>query len=390
MTPPAVHTELDRSHQPALRVLLTWASLVVIVAGMKAAAALVVPFLLALFLAILSGPPLQWLYNRRIPQWLALLIVIAGLCVIVMVLAVAAKSALVQFQGDLTAAAVNVAEPAFPSGDEPRVGAISLALNRRIDEVIAANSWMVRIGIDEWLERLKIDPSVDGDPGWSRWLEPDAIMQQFTKAMLAASGLLSQTFLILITTLFLIVEAATLPDKLRLIAGDSTRHMQELRRIAHDVNGYMAIKTSTSLLTGGLVFMGLWLFGIQNAFLLGLLAFLLNYVPNIGSILAAVPAVLMALWQAGLGTVAAVVMLYVAVNLVIGYFIEPRWMGKGLGLSTLVVFVSLVFWGWVLGPVGMVISVPLTMTVKIALENSEDTRWLAILMGPAVGSSGKS
>jgi len=115
----------------------------------------------------------------------------------------------------------------------------------------------------------------------------------------------------------------------------------------------------------------------------GLLAFMLNYVPNIGSIIAAVPAVLFALVQLGVGGALATTAVFAVVNVVIGSLLEPRFLGRGLGLSTLVVFISLVFWGWVLGPVGMFLSVPLTMTVKIALGANEGTRWVAVFLGSA-------
>jgi predicted PurR-regulated permease PerM len=111
------------------------------------------------------------------------------------------------------------------------------------------------------------------------------------------------------------------------------------------------------------------------------LAFLLNFVPSIGSIIAAVPAILLALIQLGSGTALMAGLGYLVVNIVIGSIIEPRIMGRGLGLSTLVVFLSLVFWGWVLGPVGMLLSVPLTMTLKIALDSREDTQWIGVLLG---------
>ena len=114
------------------------------------------------------------------------------------------------------------------------------------------------------------------------------------------------------------------------------------------------------------------------------MAFLLNYVPNIGSIIAAVPAVLLALVQLGMGTALLVAAGYLVINIIIGSVLEPRFMGKGLGLSTLVVFLSLVFWGWVLGPVGMLLSVPLTIAAKIALEGYSGTRWLAVMLGPGV------
>jgi len=112
-----------------------------------------------------------------------------------------------------------------------------------------------------------------------------------------------------------------------------------------------------------------------------LLAFLLNFVPTLGSIIAAVPAVLLALVQLGVGDAALVAAGYLAVNTVVGNGLEPRMMGRGLNLSALVVFLSLVFWGWVLGPVGMLLSVPLTMTVKIALESSDETKWVGAMLG---------
>ena len=149
----------------------------------------------------------------------------------------------------------------------------------------------------------------------------------------------------------------------------------------------MGIKTWTSLITGGTITIAMLALGVNYPVLWGLLAFLLNYVPNIGSILAAVPAVLLAFLQYDLKTAAIAAVVYLAVNLLVGNLLEPRWMGRGLGLSTLVVFVSLVFWGWVLGPVGMVISVPLTMAVKIALEGNEESRWVAILLGTPSGAT---
>ena len=145
---------------------------------------------------------------------------------------------------------------------------------------------------------------------------------------------------------------------------------------------YLVIKTLVSLVTGILVAVWLAILGVNFPLLWGLLAFLLNYIPNIGSILAAIPASLLALVQISLGAALLVVLGFLVINVVMGNVIEPRWTGRGVGLSPLVVFFSLIFWGWVLGPMGLILSVPLTVTVKIALESSEETRWVAVLLGP--------
>jgi len=121
--------------------------------------------------------------------------------------------------------------------------------------------------------------------------------------------------------------------------------------------------------------------GVDYPILWGTLAFLLYYVPNIGSILATIPATLLALVQLGVGSAILTAVGLVVIYNILGNIVEPKLMGKGLGLSPLVVFISLVFWGWVLGPVGMVLSVPLTSLVKIGLESSGETGGLAIMLG---------
>jgi predicted PurR-regulated permease PerM len=156
--------------------------------------------------------------------------------------------------------------------------------------------------------------------------------------------------------------------------------MGQFERMTQQVQKYLVIKTAISATVGTLV--GLWVaaFGLDFPLLWGLLAFLFNFIPNLGSIFAAIPAVLLAIVQFGPGRAAVIAVGYVVINIVLGNFMEPTLMGRRLGLSTLVVFVSLVFWGWVWGPVGMLFSVPLTMVIKIALENTEEFRWVAVML----------
>ena len=146
------------------------------------------------------------------------------------------------------------------------------------------------------------------------------------------------------------------------------------------MQNYLAIKTLVSLATGVTAGVLVWALGLDFPLLWGLLAFIFNYIPNLGSVLAGVPPVLLAILQLGPGRAVAVALGYLVINTVFGNFIEPTLMGRRLGLSTLVVFLSLVFWGWVWGPVGMLLAVPLTMVIKIALENTEDFHWVAVML----------
>jgi predicted PurR-regulated permease PerM len=154
-------------------------------------------------------------------------------------------------------------------------------------------------------------------------------------------------------------------------------HFQTIRA---NVNRYMGLKALISLATGVSIWILLALIGVDFPGTWGLLAFFLNFIPAIGSIIAAVPAVLWALIQLGLTSAVLTVLAYLVVNIVIGNFLDPRIIGKKLGLSPLVVIISLIFWGWVLGPVGMLLSVPLTMIIKIALASSDNTRWFAVML----------
>ena len=121
--------------------------------------------------------------------------------------------------------------------------------------------------------------------------------------------------------------------------------------------------------------------GLDYALLWGVLAFMLNFVPNIGSIIAAVPAILLALVQLGFLGALGVGAVFMLANVILGSVLEPKYMGQGLGLSTLVVFLSLLFWGWVFGPVGMLLSIPLTIMLKLALQTNLQTQWIAVLLG---------
>jgi len=237
------------------------------------------------------------------------------------------------------------------------------------------------------LEKLGVDTS---SLAITELFNPGAAMKLVGTLLNSLGNVLTNGFLILMTAIFMLLEASSFPAKLRGVLGGSESSMARFDNFISNVKHYMAIKTLISFATGAFVVIWLAIIGVNYAMLWGLLAFALNYVPNIGSIIAAIPAVLLAVIQLGILKALVVAAGYVGINIVMGNFLEPRFMGRGLGLSTLVVFLSLLFWGWVLGPVGMLLSVPLTMTAKIALESRDDTHWIAVLLGPTGLAGGKA
>ena len=190
--------------------------------------------------------------------------------------------------------------------------------------------------------------------------------------------------------IFILAEATSFPHKLSAILTNPERGRVYFSDFTRNLNKNKPIKTTIRAITRLAVTLLLYLLGVDFPILWGLLAFLLNFVPNIGSVIAAIPPVLLAYVQLDGWSATIIIFGFLIINIVIGSFIEPRYLGKGLGLSPLVVFISLVFWGWVLGPIGMLLSVPLTITAKLALEANPNTNWIAILLGTTGNSDSKS
>jgi AI-2 transport protein TqsA len=326
--------------------LFVIAALVVVAAGLRAAAPIVVLLLLSLFLAILALAPISWLRRWKVPPWLAIVLVTSLMLGVLLLLAVVVGNSITEFSSSKVE--------------------YQARLHQMTAEVVA---WATTRGID--LRGYDIHRVID--PG---------VALDLVDSLLAELGsMMGNALLIIFTVVFILFEAVTFPQKLRAMTSNPDRPLGYLARVRSEVNGYFGVLTAVSLLTAALVTLFLLAIGVDFALVWGLLAFLLNFVPNIGSILAAVPPILLALVELGPGAALLTAAGYLIVNLVIGNIIEPRLLGRGLGLSTLTVFVSLILWGWLLGPVGMLVSVPLTGAIKLALEASDSTRPIAILLG---------
>lgn len=343
---------MTKSFSSASRALIVSAALVIVIAGMKYAAPLLVPFLLSAFIAVISYPLMCVLQNKGFPKGLALTLVML----------------LVIFIG---------------FGLTYLVGSSITDFSRSLPE------YQQRITA-EWGEALRWlnDRGISITDSIKEVADPAAALGLVSSILKGFGSVLTNSFLIILTVVFVLMEAAGFTQKI--IALDPTGSEQSAtddrlfsQIFVDKLRSYMSLKTIISIVTGIIIAIAMWLIGVDYPVLWGVLAFMLNFVPNIGSIIAAVPAVMLALVQLGFTSALMVAAVYVAVNVTIGSIIEPKFLGKGLGLSTLVVFVSLVFWGWVLGPVGMLLSVPLTITVKLALDSKPETQWIGHLLGPA-------
>ena len=210
-------------------------------------------------------------------------------------------------------------------------------------------------------------------------VNPSAVVNLLGGTLGALAGLLQDAFLVLLAVIFILIEAAGFRHKLRVAFGDRGGNLERLGQMAQQVQKYLAVKTVVSLGTGFLAFAWVWVLGIDFPLMWGLVAFLFNYIPNIGSIVAAVGPSVLALVQVDLGRALVVASGYVALNIAFGNILEPTLLGRKLGMSVLVVFASLVFWGWVWGAMGLLLAVPITMTFKIAFENTDDLRISVLL-----------
>ncbi|QYK02718.1 AI-2E family transporter [Shewanella psychrotolerans] len=333
----------------ALKGFAIMAFIVVILAGIKAASPIVVPFVLSAFIAVICNPAINGMTRLRIPRLLAVMLMMIVIVLMGLWLASLVGSSINEFSRQL---------PVYRG------------------QLVEQFAWILTK-----LRTFNIDLSREQILAY---FDPGAALSMTTNMLSSVGGVMANLFLIILTIVFMLFEAEDLPKKLHFALDDPDMRLKQIDKFLHSVNQYMVIKTLVSLGTGLIVGIGLAIIGVDYALLWGVVAFLFNYIPNIGSIIAAIPAVLLAFIQMGPAAAGGTALLYFGTNMVMGNVVEPRYMGRGLGLSTLVVFLSLIFWGWLLGSVGMLLSVPLTMIVKIALESSQSGRWLAILLADNV------
>jgi predicted PurR-regulated permease PerM len=323
------------------------AAFFIILAGLKLSHSFINPLLLALFISIIFAHPVYWLKKRKVPSGLAIVLVILLLLGFYFVLNLLVGSALSMFIKDVQQHQEDLKAFTESTG--------SLFAGKGINIPILSGTGS---------------------------LEPSKILHYTGVVAGKIHEMISEEVTFIFVSIFLMVELEIIKLKVNLMAGSLNDTITHLHTIGTRIRHYLSIKSATSLATGILIGGGLAIIGVDYPLLWGLLAFLLNYIPTIGSLIAAIPGITFSILQFGFPVSIWTIILYLIVNLVIGNVLEPRIMGKGMGLSTAVVFLSLLFWGFILGPIGMFLSIPLTMVIKIILEHHPRTHWIAVMLSP--------
>jgi len=331
--------------KPIGRGIVIFAALVVIMAGLRASSVVVVPAFLAVFFAVLFTPILMRL-RRLLPFAIALTLTLILLLAALILMPLIIGSSLQQLLSEM-----------------PAIYKQLVAFEHQMV------SWAAGLGLEIPDDRM-------GDI-----IDPSWMVSLFTLFANGVMRVFNYGFIVFILTAFMLAEADWFAAKLSLIDGGTGEGRRKAQMIAASVRRYVSIRTFASAGTGLLIWLGLWILGVEDALSWGIIAFILNFVPTIGSIIAGVPPVLISLLEYGYGKALLVAAVFIGVNQLFGSVIEPRMQGRGLGLSPMVVFFSLLFWGWAFGPIGMLLSALITMIIKFVLEGFPETRWIAILLG---------
>ena len=342
----------EHSGKPKGRAIIIGAALVIVLAGLKAAAPIIDPLLLSMFIAIIAGSGVAFLMRHGVPDRLAVILVI--LLVIAALAGVGAVigSSIADFSEDLP----------------------------RYESLLTGQS----NSLIDWLRSQGVRVP---EGGVSAMVDAGRLFELVGGLLSSLASMLGDGFLILFTVLFILLEASTFPTKYTAMFGDTITASESRQKFLKTIKKYFTIKTGISFAMGMAVALLLWILGVSYPVLWGLLAFLLNFVPTIGPLIALLPPALLALVESGPSKALIVVLGIVAINTISGNVLEPKLLGKGLGLSPLVVFLSLVIWGWILGPIGMVLSIPLTVTLKVAMDGNPDLHWIGTLLGTGRAAS---
>lgn len=334
------------------------AALVLVVAGLKAAQSFFIPILLAFFIATVSFPILNFLREKKIPRPIAVLLTVTFDFIFLAALGVLA----VTLVGDLQ----EKWNSRYAGEMSEQIRVVSHNLADRLDGY----------GVPDAQE--KINEAVNNNVANLQNIRFERIWDFGTGVLGRVVGFFGTALITIVLTIFMLSEARMFGRRLDAISLARGPNLARMLSATKDIQRFLAIKTAISLLTGFLAGFLCWIAGLDFFLLWGILAFFFNFIPVIGSLVAGVPPTILALLVAGVPNAILVAGGYLLINNFLGNFVEPMLVGRRFGISTLVVVISVVFWGWLWGPLGMLLAVPLTMVLKVILESSDEFRWIGV------------
>lgn len=351
-------TPIESGKIKAGKALFMLAALIIVIAGLKTAQTFFLPILIAAFVATISYPLLNFLQNKRVPSPLAVILTVAVDFIFLAALAVLAITLI----GDLQEKWNSKYSSEFSS----QIRDVSTSLASTLKDYGVADA------------QKKIDEAVNNNLANLQNIRFEKIWDFGTNILEHIVGFFGASILILILLIFMLSEARMFGRRLEAISLARGPNLAKILNATKDIQRFLAIKTAVSLATGLLAGLLCWAVGLDFYILWGILAFFLNFIPVIGSIVAGVPPTILALLVSGFSDALLVAGGYLLINNFLGNFLEPMLVGRRFGISTLVVVISVVFWGWLWGPIGMLLAVPLTMVLKVILENSDEFRWIGV------------
>lgn len=341
--------------KPSVNILIVLACLVIVIAGLKQSAGFFVPILLAFFIATVSFPITNWLRVQGVPRFFAVLVTV--------LVDFAFLTGVVIFGVTLISQLQEKWHSEYASSFSTWATEQSNLAGERLE------SWGVK-GAQENFNTMVGEKVAD--------LDYIALLNISKGFLGEIASFLATAFIIILITVFMLNEARMFGRRFTAVFEARGPDFQRLMSAAKDIQRYLGIKTLVSIVTGILAGLLCKVMDLDFALLWGILAFCLNYIPAIGSVVAGIPPVMLALVTGDTSDALWVATGYLLINAFLGNFVEPMLFGRRFGMSTLVVLISVLFWGWVWGPAGMLLAVPLTMVIKVGLDNSSDFRWISI------------
>lgn len=329
------------------------AGIVVILGGIAAARDVVIPVFIALYFSLVCTPVYVWLQRKRVPNALALLIIAAGVVLVGGGLVVVAATSLGRASANVARSVMTVLQQASaPDGALTVLGIGPVDVNELV-----------------------------------RSINPSSLTGIAGRVLGTATDVLSTLLVILVVMAFLLLDGPRVWARAQAALGEDHALYRRLSEYGPTVVRYFSARTLVNLVTGAAVGILLLILGVDFALLWAVLAFFLSYIPFVGLALSIAPPALLALAESGLGRAAAVIIGVVLINLAIENVVDPAVTGKQMQLSPTAVFISFLFWTFLLGPLATLVAMPLTLLLMVVLDSFEETRWLARMIGQPAGAA---